>query len=147
FLLAHPVTSWGDGTPIGDRTRPRSDDWITVNKDYSSQRYVNLDELSPRNVKKLKEICEIQLNEPVYFNSGILKVGRTLYTTTFRATYAFDAVTCRLRWRDVIHFTRVFAASSNRGVGYLDGRIFRGTADGHLIALDAKTGQRLPAWP
>jgi alcohol dehydrogenase (cytochrome c) len=147
FLLARPIASWGDDTPIGDGTGPRSDDWITVNKDYSSQRYVDLDEITPRNVEKLKEICEIQLNEPVYFNSGILKVGRTLYTTTFRATYAFDAVSCRLRWRDVIHLTRVFAANSNRGVGYLDGKIFRGTADGHLIALDANTGQRLPAWP
>jgi hypothetical protein len=32
-------------------------------------------------------------NEPVYFNSGLVKVGRTLYTTTFRGTYAFDAMT------------------------------------------------------
>jgi alcohol dehydrogenase (cytochrome c) len=146
FLFASPVGVWADDV-ASDPTGPRTDDWITVNKDYSSQRYVDLDEITPRNVEKLKEICEIQLNEPVYFNSGILKVGRTLYTTTFRGTYAFDAVTCRLRWRHVIHFTRLFGANSNRGVGYLDGKIFRGTADGHVIALDANTGQPLPAWP
>lgn len=28
-----------------------------------------------------------------------------------------------------------------RGVGYADGRLFRGTPDGHLIALDTKTGK------
>ena len=28
-----------------------------------------------------------------------------------------------------------------RGVGYADGRLFRGTPDGHLLALDAKTGK------
>jgi alcohol dehydrogenase (cytochrome c) len=29
---------------------------------------------------------------------------------------------------------------STRGAAYLDDRIFRGTADGHMTALDAKTG-------
>jgi glucose dehydrogenase len=35
------------------------EDWITVNKDYSSQRYVDLDQITPANVGELKEICEI----------------------------------------------------------------------------------------
>jgi alcohol dehydrogenase (cytochrome c) len=73
----------------------------------------------------------------------LVKVGRTLYTTTFRATYAFDAVTCQLRWRHVIDFKQIIAGLSNRGVGYLDGKIFRGSADGRVIALDANTGQLL----
>ena len=37
------------------------------------------------------EICEIQLNDPVFFSSGLLKIGRTLYVNTYRGTYAFDA--------------------------------------------------------
>src|SRR5215472_16619660 len=118
FLLASPLGVWADDV-ASEPTGPRSDDWITINEDYSSQRYVDLDQITPRNVDKLKEVCEIQLNEPVYFNSGIVKVGRTLYTTTFRGTYAFDAVTCDLRWRNVIQFDRRFAGLSNRGVGYL----------------------------
>ncbi len=130
-----------------DGVTPQADDWITINKDYSSQRYVDLDQITPRNVDKLKEVCEIQLNEPVYFNSGILKVGRTLYTTTLRGTYAFDAVTCELNWRHTIDFKEALAGLSNRGAAYLDGKIFRGAADGHVIALDAKTGDPVPAWP
>jgi glucose dehydrogenase len=39
------------------------EDWITMNKDYSSQRYVNLDQINPGNVGSLKEVCEAQLNE------------------------------------------------------------------------------------
>jgi alcohol dehydrogenase (cytochrome c) len=124
-------------------TADQAEDWITINKDYSSQRYVDLDQITPANVGGLKEICEIRLNEPVYFNSGLVKVERTLYTTTFRATYAIDAVTCQLRWRHVIDFKQTIAGLSNRGVGYLDGKIFRGSADGRVIALDANTGQLL----
>jgi len=91
----------------------------------------------------LKEVCEIQLNEPVWFSRGLLKVGRTLYVTTLRGTYAFDAATCALRWRHVIEFKQTLAASGNRGPGYLDGRLFRGTADGRVLALDAQTGEVL----
>jgi glucose dehydrogenase len=36
-----------------------ADDWFTINKDYSSQRYVDLDQITPANVGELKEICEI----------------------------------------------------------------------------------------
>src|SRR5262245_18861159 len=85
------------------------EDWITVNKDYSSQRYVDLDQITPANVSELKEVCEIQLNEPVWFSSGLLKVGRTLYVTTLRGTYAFDSATCELRWRHVVEFKQTIA--------------------------------------
>ena len=66
---------WGEGARA-DGTGPRSDDWITVNKDYSSQRYVDLDQINPSNVRALKEVCEAQLNEPSWYNSGLLMVGR-----------------------------------------------------------------------
>jgi hypothetical protein len=52
--------------------------WLTVNKDYSSQRYVDLDQITPANVAGLKEVCEINLNVPAWFNSGMLMVGRTI---------------------------------------------------------------------
>src|SRR5215472_17383049 len=60
---------------------PRADDSITINKDYSSQRFVDLDQITPQNAGKLKEVCEIQLNENSLFSTGLLKVGRTLYVT------------------------------------------------------------------
>jgi alcohol dehydrogenase (cytochrome c) len=116
-----------------------ADEWITINKDYSSQRYVDLDQINPSNVRALKEVCEAQLNEPSWYNSGLLMVGRTIYTATLRATYAVDAATCEVRWRNVIKLAGL-ANISTRGPAYLDGAIFRGTADGRMIALDAKTG-------
>lgn len=70
-------------------------------------------------------------------------VGRTLYASTLRATYAFDAATCELRWRDVIVFKGLPPNHGHRGSAYLDGMIFRGTADGRVIALDAATGQHI----
>lgn len=117
-----------------------ADDWITVNKDYSSQRYVSLDQITPNNVDQLKEVCEIRLNEPILFSTGLLKVGRTLYVDTANLTVAFDAATCNLHWRKVIPLERTPIGYNNWGPTYLDGKIFRGTPDGRLIALDASDG-------
>jgi alcohol dehydrogenase (cytochrome c) len=140
FLL--PIGASGEEVRA-DGAAPQSDDWITINKDYSSRRYVDLDQITPANVSNLKEICEIQLNEPNLFSSGILKVGRTLYTSTVRQTVAFDAATCDLRWQKIVPFKQIPAATNHHGLGYLDGKIFRGTTDGQMIALDAKTGEIL----
>ena len=116
------------------RTPAATQEWITVNKDYSSQRYVDLDQINRENVNQLKQVCEAQLNEPGWFSSGMLMVQRTLYVSTLRATYAVDAATCELRWRHVLKLGRT-ANISSRGLGYLDGAIFRGAADGRVIAL------------
>ncbi len=96
-LLAAACVAW----PLAARADAASD-WITVNKDYSSQRYVDLDQITPANVARLNEVCEIELNEPSWFTSGLLMVGRTIYASTPRATYAFDAATCEPRWRTFI---------------------------------------------
>jgi alcohol dehydrogenase (cytochrome c) len=120
-----------------------SDDWTTIGKDYSSQRYVGLDQINFANVDRLKEVCEIRLNEPIPFSTGILKVGRTLYVNTGRFTVAFDAATCAKRWRYVVQFVAPTVGYNNRGSAYLDGKIFRGSPDGQLIALDARTGEKL----
>lgn len=132
------------GAVLTDRAgAASSDNWITINKDYSSQRYVGLDQIGPANVDKLKEVCEIELNQPIFFSTGILKVGRTLYVDTGRLTVAFDAATCAVRWKYEVEFVAPPIGYNNRGPAYLDGKIFRGTTDGRLIALDAETGKVL----
>jgi glucose dehydrogenase len=95
-LLLCPIGGWTEEARA-DGVGPQADDWVTINKDYSSQRYVDLDQITPNNVGRLKEVCEVDLNEPSWFSSGILKIGRTLYVTTRRMTYAIDGETCELR--------------------------------------------------
>ena len=118
-------------------------DWITMNKDYSSQRYVDLDQITPENVGNLKEVCEVQLNQPVMFSAGLLMVDDTLFVTTTRQTVAFDAATCELRWRHVFDFIHKPIGFMQRGLGYSDGKVFRGTNDGRVLAFDARTGKVL----
>ena len=121
-----------------------ADEWTTMNKDYSAQRYVDLDEITKENVGGLKEVCEIELNQPVVFSSGLLMVGGALYVLTNRQTVAFDAATCALRWRHLLDFKGPPVGAGGRGLGYLDGKVFRGAPDGRVMAFDANTGKVLP---
>jgi alcohol dehydrogenase (cytochrome c) len=140
WLLA-ALVAW----PMSARAQS-PDEWITMNKDYSSQRYVALDQITPENVGSLKEVCEVRLNEPAsgVFTSGLLMVGRTIYVNTAQAAYAIDASTCDPVWRYEITFKAERQNAASRGSGYWDGRIFFGTTDGQVIALDAATGK--PLW-
>jgi alcohol dehydrogenase (cytochrome c) len=140
-LLVLSVLSLSTKTARADGSA--SDDWVTINKDYSSQRYVDLDQITPQNVGQLKEICELQLNQPTFYATGLLKVGRTLYVGTNGFTAAFDAATCRLRWQSPVVLESKVGTANHRGEAYMDGKIFRSNPDGRLIALDAKTGELL----
>ncbi len=66
------------------------------------------------------------------------------------ACYAFDAKSGKQLWKVDPEAPREIAATSiccnisNRGAAYADGKIIRGTIDGRLMAVDAKTGKK--AW-
>ena len=65
-----------------------------------------------------------------------------LYFTLFDYTYAIDGATCQQKW---VH-KRTEPKTGlmvNRGVTYSNGRIFRGTGDAHVVALDARDGREL----
>jgi len=117
--------------------------WPSYNLGYSSERYSPLAEITPRNVGRLGPVCETQVGEMGPFQSGLLVIGRRLYLTTPRSTLALDAVTCAVIWRHVHAQPGYNINPSNRGPAYADGRVFRGTADGAVLALDAATGAQL----
>ena len=64
-----------------------------------------------------------------------------LYGTTDTDTFALDAATCQERWR--VHEDAQTFFRTNRGVAYLEGRLFRGLQDGRVVAYDAASGRRL----
>ena len=74
-------------------------------------------------------------------------IGDTLYFSADRAVvHAIDARTGKWRWsydpKSWRHSPRGIAISfnTNRGIAYDDGKIYVGTPDGRLVALDAETG-------
>lgn len=118
-------------------------EWLSYNNGLHGQRYSPLKQIDASNVARLGEVCRVQIDGPGSFHAGLIVQGDTIYTATPRETVALDATTCALRWKYEYRPEEASCGGSSRGVALLDGRIFRGTCDGRLIALDALTGRLL----
>ncbi len=85
----------------------------------------------------------MQIDGPTSYHSGLVVVDGVIYTNTGRETVALDATTCAVKWK-VSHTSDEGSYSpSSRGLAVMGGRVFRGTGDTRLIALDAATGKLL----
>jgi alcohol dehydrogenase (cytochrome c) len=133
LLLAGPVAA--QDAPGGE--------WLTYNKGLNGQRYSSLKQITTENASRLGQVCRVQIDGPGSFHGGLIVQGNTIYTGTPRETVALDATTCALRWKYEYRPEEDTCGGSSRGVALLDGRLFRGTCDGRLIALDASTGRLL----
>jgi len=111
-----------------------ADNWASYNRTLAGDRFSPLAELTPANVAQLKQICAYQLPEVGAFQSGPLAIDGTLYFTTDEGSYAVDAASCKLKWRRHRHSPTPSALAVNRGFAYLDGKLFRGTSDAHVLA-------------
>ena len=115
--------------------------WATYNLNYESTRSSRLAQIDTGNVSQLAPVCRVRLGEEGTLEAGPIVIGDTLIVTSTHTTVALDATTCRLIWRFVDPPTKTDVNSVNRGVAYLDGRVFRGTPDGRLVALSSGTGR------
>ena len=120
----------------------QSADWVTYNGPLAGDRYSPLTQITVANVGQLKQRCAFDAPEAVNFQSGIVAVNGVLYFTLFNHTYAVDATTCQQKWTHVRPEPDTFLMV-NRGVAYSDGRLFRGTGDAHVLAIDAADGKQL----
>jgi alcohol dehydrogenase (cytochrome c) len=120
-----------------------ADRWQTYNNGYDGDRFSAAAEITPANVGTLKRVCELELGDAGTFHAGPILIDDTFYVTTPHTTVALDPRSCAIRWRHVYHPEQAEVYAVNRGPAYLDGRIFRGTGDGRILALDAKTGHEL----
>jgi alcohol dehydrogenase (cytochrome c) len=127
---------------ITARAADPQSDWPSYNRTLSSDRYAPFDQINRTNVSRLKQLCIYDLNVDISFQTGPIVIGRTLYATTDKEILAIDAETCQQKWR-VREDGPSLGLRTNRGAAYLDGRLFRGTGEGNVLAYDAATGKKV----
>jgi alcohol dehydrogenase (cytochrome c) len=118
-------------------------DWPGYNRTLGGDRFSPLDEIARGNVAQLRVVCTYTLPEVVSMQAGPIVVDGTMYFTTERASYSIDAATCEEKWRVERQGSRASPLGVQRGFAYLDGRLFRGTSDAHVLALDAADGRTI----
>ena len=113
----------------------------------SEKRFSPLASINRDNVHELGLAWSVEFPTHRGLEATPLVVDGTLYTTSaWSVVYAIDGKSGSINWvfdPEVPKSWGVFACCDvvNRGVAYHDERIFLGTLDGRLIALDAHTGE------
>ena len=118
-------------------------DWPAYNRTVAGERYSPLGQITRGNVAALQRICTYELPEVNAFQTGPIVVDGTMYFTTALGSYAIDAATCRLKWMQRLAIANPPGLGANRGFAYYGGMLFRGTPDGHVIALAASDGHQI----
>jgi alcohol dehydrogenase (cytochrome c) len=121
--------------------------WLTYSGDYTGRRHSPLKKITPRNVRHLAPqwLFQTELAAPGRgFETTPLVVDGVLYiTANSNGAWAVDARTGRAIWRyrrNLPTPLKVCCGQVNRGFGILGDRLFMGTLDAHVVALDRKTG-------
>lgn len=124
--------------------------WITHGRDYAEQRYSPLEQLNQDTVRGLVRVWEYDtLLDRGHEATPIVADGVMYATGSWSVVFALDASNGEEIWRfdpEVAKEVGIKACCDvvNRGVALYDGKVYVGTLDGRLIALDAKTGK--PVW-
>ena len=137
-----PITSKALTTSEASTQQPDIGSWSSYNGTLTSQRYSPLSQINTKNVNGLKELCSYDTKLHESFETGPIMVNESLIGTTVHDIFSIDPANCKENWRIHEDYKPV-ALLVNRGAAYLDGRLFRGTLDGRVLAYDFKTGKRL----
>jgi quinohemoprotein ethanol dehydrogenase len=124
--------------------------WMSHGRTYSEQRYSPLTQLHRGNIARLGLGWSLELDTWRGQEGTPLVIDGVLYTTTaWSKVVAIDAASGARLWQYDPEVPREAAFKAccdvvNRGLAAWKGRLFLGTLDGRLVALDAATGK--PAW-
>jgi alcohol dehydrogenase (cytochrome c) len=116
-------------------------DWPLPAYAYDGNRYVETDAITPANVKRLHPAWQVAIPEHTMMEAAPIESGGVLYVSTANdVVYAIDARTGARKWTYAYPLKHYVGIAANRGVALLDGKVFFGTLDAHVVALDAQTG-------
>ena len=130
-----------------DRAATDANNWLHTNGSYAQTRYAPGTQINASNVDKLRPAFVFQTEVIESFETTPIVVNGTMYlTTSFNHVYSINAETGEENWHhahDMGPITTYCCGPNNRGVAISGDRLFMGTLDARLVALDAKTGKRL----
>jgi alcohol dehydrogenase (cytochrome c) len=122
-----------------DLTKPAGKDWPAVGGDWNNSRFSTLDQIDTGNVTKLGGAWLKQF-EGAYSRITPVVVDDMMFLTAGPYVYALNPKTGAEIWKTK---PEVPASMLFKGVAVGEGKVFVGTADASIFALDEKTGKIL----
>jgi len=146
-VLANPVAVTQERLLKGTEDTAQ---WATYGGSYNEQRFSPLKKIDASNVGTLGLQWFADYDTNLDVHGTPLYVDGVLYASTaWNKLYAFDAKTGKELWRYNARvpgewLRNVCCGNVSRGIAAYNGKIYMGTLDARLVAIDAKTGKE--AW-
>jgi len=153
-LVAGLTTLPGWSRPVADVDGARiiaadrePQNWMTNGRTYTEQHFSPLTQINDRNVGKLGLAWSLDLQSHIGTEATPLVVDGVMYTTgVWNVAHAIDARTGKELWHydpriDKTAIRRMCCGPANKGVAVWKGKVYYGTIDGRLLALDAASGR------
>lgn len=125
-----------------------TEDWLTYSGSYASHRFSHLDQITPENghLLQIKWVRQFSGVERIVEGSPIVNGNIMYMTEPPNIVHAMDVMTGEEIWtyRHPLPLDlRLCCGAVNRGVAIKDGKVFMGTLNAQLVALDSATGELL----
>ncbi|KIU52701.1 alcohol dehydrogenase [Pseudomonas putida] len=151
LCLATPLTALAAGVDEAAirATEQAGGEWLSHGRTYAEQRFSPLKQIDASNVKSLGLAWYMDLDNTRGLEATPLFHDGVIYTSmSWSRVIAVDAASGKELWRYDPEVAKVKARTSccdavNRGVALWGDKVYVGTLDGRLIALDAKTGKAI----
>jgi len=120
--------------------------WPSYGGSLANTRHAELNSIGPSTVHSLKLAWKFNTGAQGQLETSPVVVDGVMYLTTGpdNGVYALDAATGGLKWKYTPKRGQVrYIFDVNRGVAVDNGRVFFMTLDARLIALDARSGERV----
>lgn len=153
FLASSLAAGPGLAAPVNETrlndAAAESANWLSHGRDYAETRFSPLTEINAGNVADLGLAWSADLDERRGLQGTPLVVDGAMYVTgSWSRLYAFSAADGKPLWRydPGVDRKRAYAFCCgvvNRGAAIWEGKLYIGTLDGYLVAVDATTGKEL----
>ena len=133
---------------LRDGNSGSTDNVLTYGMGYHQQRYSPLRQINKSTVKRLVPVWSASLANEFGEQGQPLVYNGVLYAANVKRVVAIDVATGRQLWMTALEWDPAVArvvccGLSNRGVALYNGKLFVGSVDAHLRALDANTGKEV----
>lgn len=156
FLVTGSAADGPVKTAAVDEARVLADaaegkDWMVDGGDFGERHFSSLRQITDSNVQDLGLAWSLDIPSPMGMAAEPIEVdGRIYVTDSLSRVYAVDALSGQLLWRFDpkiklgMSTQNSYAARVNRGVAVWNGKVYVGTGDCRLVAIDAASGTQ--AW-